>query len=255
MKGTIVQQQTVTDLTHVIREGMAGHPSHGRTPVKIIGSLNHWGYTHTERRNDYDGKRVSFQNEQWVMNGNTGTHMDAPWHANPDTEFSAERIPLEYGFGSGIWLDCTEVFGPGGRITAGVLERAEKASGELIQLGDIVLLHTGWSRYATSDPETYLRDHMGLTKDAGEWLRAKGIRTLGVDCSTPETTDGAMSSPIHTNFLRPESLGLAPDDFIAIIENLVNVDQIPSHRFEFVGLPLPLEGSSASPIRALALTD
>jgi kynurenine formamidase len=56
------------------------------------------------------------------------------------------------------------------------------------------------------------------------------------------------------NYLRPGSLGLAPDDFIAIIENLTGIDRIPAHRFEFVGMPLPLEGSSASPIRAIAIT-
>lgn len=246
--------ETITDLTHVIREGMAGHPTHGRTPIKIAGSLNHWSYLHTERRNDYDGNRVSFQNEQWIMNGNTGTHMDAPWHANPDTEFSAERIPIEYGFGSAIWLDCTEVCEPNGKITPEVLERAEQASGEEILPDDIVLIHTGWSKFADTNIEVYLRDHVGLTQAAGDWLRAKRIRTLGIDCSTPETTDGALSAPIHTNFLRPEALGLAPDDFIGIIENLVHIDQIPSHRFDFVGVPLPLEGSSASPIRALALT-
>ncbi len=247
--------KTVTDLTHVIREGMAGHPTHGRTPVKIIGSLNHWGYLHTERRNDYDGKRVSFQNEQWVMNGNTGTHMDAPWHASPDTEFTAERIPLEYGFGTAVWLDCGAWVGPRSEITPELLERAEAASGETVGQGDIVLVHTGWSRYSESDPEKYLTEHPGLNKEAGEWLRARGIRTLGVDLSTPESVAGALTAPIHTNFLRPESLGLDTSDFIGIIENLRGIDRIPAHRFEFVGVPLPLEGSSASPIRALALTD
>lgn len=248
-------QRTVTDLTHVIREGMAGHPTHGRTPVKLIGSLNHWSYLHTERRNAYNGERVSFQNEQWVMNGNTGTHMDAPWHANPDTKYSAEKIPIEYGFGAGLWLDCSASFGPAAEITPEALEAAEIAAGETVSPGDILLLHTGWSQFADSDPEMYLNQHMGLTKAAGEWLRARQVRTVGIDCSTVETVAGARTSPVHTNFLRPEALGLAPDDFIAIIENVVNIDQIPAHRFEFVGLPLPLEGSSASPIRALALTD
>lgn len=246
---------TVTDLTYVIREGMAGHPTHGRTPVKIIGSLNHWGYLHTERRNDYDGKRVSFQNEQWVMNGNTGTHMDAPWHASPDTEFTADRIPVEYGFGTAIWLDCSAFVDTRSEITPAHLEQAELAAGEIVGADDIVLVHTGWSRYAEFEPETYLNEHPGLTKESAEWLRGRGIRTLGVDLATPETTVGALTAPVHTNLLRPESLGLPTSNFIGIIENLCHIDQIPAHRFKFVGLPLPLEGSSASPIRALALTD
>lgn len=246
--------ETLTDLTHVIREGMAGHPTHGRTPVRIAGSLNHWGYAHTERLNDYDGKRVSFQNEQWIMNGNTGTHMDAPWHASPDTEFTAERIPIEYGYGTAVWLDCSAKCQPYAQITPDDLERAEAASGETVSAGDIVLVHTGWSQLADSDQARYLTEHPGLTKAAGEWLRDRGIRTLGVDLATPETIEGARSAPIHTNFLRPESLGLTTRDFIGIIENLVNIASIPAHRFTFMGVPLPLAGSSASPIRALALT-
>ncbi len=234
---------------------MAGHPTHGRTPVKIVGSLNHWAYASTERRNDYDGKRVSFQNEQWIMNGNTGTHMDAPWHASPDTEFTADRIPVEYGLGTAIWLDCSSSAAKHSEITPADLERAEQESGQTIQTDDIVLIHTGWSQYAATDQETYLRAHPGLTKESGEWLRAKRIRTLGVDLGTPETTSGAQTAPIHTNFLRPESLGLEQSDFIGIIENLDRIDRIPAHRFQFIGVPLPLEGSSASPIRALALTD
>lgn len=246
--------ETITDLTLVIKEGIAGHPTHGRTPVKLIGSLNHWAYAHQERYNPYDGRRLSFQNEQWVMNGNTGTHMDSVWHANPDTEFSAERMPIECGYGTAVWLDCTSAFGPNGEITPEVLEAAELASGEQVLPGDIVLIHSGWSQYIDSDKPKYLNQHMGLTKESGEWLRAHGVRTVAIDCSTVETTRGALNAPVHMNFLRPEALGLAPDDFIAIIENMINIDQIPKHRFDFVGLPLPLEGSSASPIRAIAIT-
>ncbi|WP_234058011.1 cyclase family protein [Microbacterium sp. NFH-22A-Y] len=245
--------RTVIDLTHVIREGMAGHPTHGRTPVKLVGSLNHWGYAHQERFNPYDGRRLSFQNEQWVMNGNTGTHMDSPFHGNPESEYSSERMPIEYGLGTAVWLDCSAAFGPDGQLTPEILEAAEAASKERVMRGDIVLLHTGWSQFYDSDPAMYLDHHMGLTREAGEWLRARGARTVGIDCSTVETTTGALTSPVHMNYLRPESLGLAPDDFIAIIENMTNIDKIPAHRFEFVGLPLPLEGSSASPIRALAI--
>jgi kynurenine formamidase len=116
-----------------------------------------------------------------------------------------------------------------------------------------VLVHTGWSELVADEPQRYLDEHMGLTKEAGEWLRARGIRTLGIDNSTVETTEGAYLSPVHMNFLRPRSLGLSGDDFIAIIENLVNLDRIPQHRFHFVGLPLPFEQGSGSPIRAMAV--
>jgi len=52
-------------------------------------------------------------------------------------------------------------------------------------------------------------------------------------------------------FLRP------PDgtSYVSVIENLVRVAEIPSHRFLFIGLPLPLRGVSGSPIRAVAVVE
>jgi kynurenine formamidase len=96
---------------------------------------------------------------------------------------------------------------------------------------------------------------MGLNQAAGEWLRHRGARTVGIDNTTVETVAGAYESPVHMNFLRPGALGLREDDFIAIIENLVHIDRIRSHRFHFVGLPLPFAGGSGSPIRAIAVIE
>ncbi|WP_029429935.1 cyclase family protein [Blastococcus sp. URHD0036] len=243
-----------TDLTLVLREGMIGHPAHGRTPVRLAGTLDHAMYRHMDRRNPYDGERLSFANEQWVLNGNTGTHMDSVWHADPTSEFTADRMPVERGYGPAIWLDCSAVKGPGAEVTPDVLEEAEHRAGTVVEPGDIVLVHTGWSENVDSDPDAYLTRHMGLTRAAGEWLRGRGVTTVGIDNATVETVAGDLQAPVHMNFLRPRSLGLHAGDFIAIIENLVHIDRIPSPRFTFVGMPLPFEGGSGSPIRAVALT-
>lgn len=243
---------TIFDLTYVLREGMIGHPSHGRTPIRLAGSLNHWIYASTERRNPYDGSRLSFANEQWVLNGNTGTHMDSVWHADPDGP-GIDQMPIERGYGPAIKLDLSFAKAPRAQITPEILERAEKSSGDEIRRGDIVLLHTGWSEVAETNQESYLYDHMGLTKEAGEWLRARGPRTVGIDNATVETVEGARESPVHMNFLKPASLGLPKEDYIVIIENLRNLAAIPTSRFEFIGVPLPFENGSGSPIRALAV--
>jgi kynurenine formamidase len=208
-----------------------------------------------DRRNPYDNEKISFANEQWVLNGNTGTHMDSVWHADPDTEFGADKMPIECGLGTAIWLDCSFVKGPGAIVEPEVLEKAERDAGSKIEKGDIVLLHTGWSDNIEGNPDDYLYQHMGLSKAAGEFLRERGAKTVGIDNSTVETIDGAYTSPVHMNFLRPKALGLKSDDFIAIIENMVNIDKIPEHRFTFVGLPLPFEGGSGSPIRAIAICE
>jgi kynurenine formamidase len=45
---------------------------------------------------------------------------------------------------------------------------------------------------------------------------------------------------------------LVADQPVAIIENLVGIDRIPSRRFKFCGLPLPFVELTGSPLRAIA---
>lgn len=238
------------DLTMPVHEGMACHPFHGKTPVFLSGTLKHDRlYPATDRRNPYDGSQLSFENGNFMMCDHTGTHMDAPVHADPDG-IAVDEMGLEYGHGEAVWLDLAAHFDDAAELTADHLEEAEKASGERIKPGDILLLWTGWST-VLPDVQRYLYAHMGLTRDAAEWVRDKGVRTMGIDTCTPETVSGAGSSPVHMNLLRPRSLG-GDEPVIAIIENLVNIDKIPAHRFTFTGAPLPLQGLTGSPVRAFA---
>lgn len=218
----------------------------------LSGTLKHNRlYPSTNRRNPYDGSGVSFENAGVLLCDHTGTHMDAPLHADPNGS-SIDQLPLEYGLGSAVWLDVSFRFGDGNEITAKDLVDAERSADTKVQRGDIVLIWTGWST-VLPDTDRYLYKHMGLTRDAAEWLRERGARTVGVDLSTPETLRGAESGAVHMNFLKPTSLGLSAKDVILIVENLVNIRMIPKHRFYFQGVPLPLQGLTGSPVRALAI--
>jgi kynurenine formamidase len=66
---------------------------------------------------------------------------------------------------------------------------------------------------------------------------------------------GELTLPVHMNFLRPRCLGLGNDAFIAIIENLVNINRIPKSRFLFSGAPIPYLGGTGGQVRALAIVD
>ena len=242
----------LVDLTMTLREGMVGHASHGRTPVRLPGSMSHASFRNQSRANPYDGGQLSFANEQWVVNGNTGTHMDSVWHADPESQYTMEKMPIRCGLGPAIILQVHGVVGPGEALGAADLERSEAQSGSRIEAGDIVLLNTGSGRLVADDPDAYLTDYVALDRDAGEWLRARGVRTVGIDAPTVDAVESVPTSPVHMNFLRPRSLGLLDHDFIAIIENLTNLDAVASTRFHFTGLPLPFEGGSGSPIRAIA---
>jgi kynurenine formamidase len=244
--------QKIIDLTRVIYEGMAQHPTHGRTPLFLSGTRTHETWKRFNRTNHYDhSDLVSFQNEQLLVCGHTGTHMDACFHGDPESEYTIDKMPIACGFGSGIWLNVSNRFAPFGKITAKDLIEAEEASGSTIHEGDIVLIHTGWS--TVQEPIKYSTEFMGLTREAGEWLREKKVKTVGIDSCNIDTHD--LDHPVHMNFLRPRSIGLGKDDFIAIIENLVNISKIPQSRFLFSGAPIPYLGATGGQIRALAIVD
>jgi kynurenine formamidase len=240
----------IIDLTRIIYEDMPQHIAHGRTPLFLSGTRNHESWKRFNRTNPYDSSdRVSFQNEQILVCGHTGTHMDSCFHGDPDSEYTIDKMPVECGFGDGIWLDVSSRFGSFGEINAKDLRKAEAASGTSIREGDIVLIHTGWS--SVQDESKYSTEFMGLTRDAGEWLREKKIKTVGIDSCNIDTHD--LDHPVHMNFLRPRSLGLGNDDFIAIIENLIHISKIPKSRFLFSGAPIPYLNATGGQIRALAI--
>src|SRR3989441_1959362 len=70
--------------------------------------------------------------------------------------------------------------------------------------GDLLLLHTGWHRYAdfgaTPDEERYYHYHPGAHPDLVPWLLEKQIHVWGVDCVS---TDHPMNrSEEHTSELQ-----------------------------------------------------
>jgi kynurenine formamidase len=243
---------SIVDLTTEQFEGNCTHPVHGRTPLMFPGTGSHaltrrWGL-----KNPYDGSPLSVANEHILISGHTGTHMDAPFHVDPKG-VTAERVPCERAAGEAIWLDLSSKGEPHAMIGPDDLDRAEGAGGEPIRPQDIVLVHTGWLDSAGERSlKSYIQDAPALTREAGEWLRNRKIKALGVDLATPDAHT-ASDLPIHMNFLRPCSLGLPSDDYILIYENLLNIAKIPRRRFCFVGLPIPFRGASGSPVRAVAI--
>jgi kynurenine formamidase len=241
----------IIDLTMPIYEDMRQHPAHGRTPIFLSGTRNHQSWRDFKRKNPYDeADLVSFENEQIIVCGHTGTHMDSCYHGDPESEFTIDKMPIECGYGEAIWLDVSHRFGSRVAITAKDLQDAQARTGTAVKPGDIVLIHTGWS--TIQDRKVSAFEHMGLAKEAGEWLREKGVRTVGIDSCNMDAA-GVLDLPVHMNFLRPRTMGLGNQEFIAIIENLVNINHISKPRFHFAGAPIPYLGGTGGQIRALAV--
>lgn len=160
-----------------------------------------------------------------------GTHIDAPCHILPNTK-SLDELPLEKFIGKGIVIDCSKI----NSITVDVVKSKEKEMNGV----DFILFYTGWQEKWNT--QNYFDDFPVLTKEATEWLLKFKLKALGFDTiSADKTTDTHL--PNHHLLLSRE---------ILIIENLTNLDKLIGVNFEFSCIPLSIEKTDGSPIRAFA---
>jgi kynurenine formamidase len=126
------------------------------------------------------------------------THTDAPAHVVEGARYMDE-VPLSSYFGSGVVVSIPkerwEV------ITAEDLENARPA----IQPGDIVIVNTGWHRYY-GDSRKYFVDSPGTYREAGEWLRDRGVKGFGIDCQALDHPLGTAIGPQPNGPLIPDVL-------------------------------------------------
>ena len=143
------------------------------------------------------------------------------------------------------------------RITPADLERAEQAlnrEGIHLTKDATIFLRTDWPKgHVTTDPKWW-DESPCLTREAAEWLVAKQPKVLGYDFAQEEKGAGLgyekageilqSSMPVHRTILAK---------IVYQIENLTNLDQIPS-RVKVVALPAKWKTESA-PARVIALLD
>ena len=109
---------------------------------------------------------------------------------------------------------------------------------------DIVLIDTGWAAHFG----TGLYDrHPSLSVDAAQWLVDQHVKLVGLDTPTPDLPvdrrpDG-FDWPVHHVLL---SHG------VLIVEHLTGLTELAGQRIEAFVLPLRIQGSDGSPVRAVA---
>jgi len=183
-----------------------------------------------------------------IQSDHVGTHMDAVKHLRGPDSPGPEGIPIDYCFSDGVVLDFRHMeFGAG--ISKAEIEKAlDKIEYELKEK-DIVLIQTGASAYNTE--QRYITDHCGMTGDATRWLISKGVRMMGIDAVT-------FDPPVWAMFERKQfweaHLVMMDEDYWHI-ENMMNLDQLPSHGFKLSVLPIKWTGTTAAPVRAVAIVD
>jgi kynurenine formamidase len=183
-----------------------------------------------------------------VQNDHVGTHLDARKHIVP-TAGGPETIPLEYCVSDGVLLDFT-ARKPGEIISADDVKRELDRIGYEVKERDIVLNHTGAGAYNTE--ERYRTDHPGMSAEATLWLISQGVRLMGCDAIT-------FDPPVWAMFEQKkfwEAHRVMWEEEYWHLENLMNLEQIGrSHGFQLFVAPVKWVGTTAAPVRAVAVID
>jgi kynurenine formamidase len=183
-----------------------------------------------------------------ILGDHVGTHCDAIKHIRGPEAPGPEGIPLEYCYSDGVVLDFrAKPFGYG--ITRADIDEALANIGYTLKERDIVLIQTGASAYNTE--QRYLTDHCGMTAEATRYLISRGVRLMGIDAVT-------FDPPVWAMFERKqfwEAHMVMKDEDYWHLENLMNLDQLPSCNFKLSVFPVKWEGTTAAPVRAVAIID
>jgi kynurenine formamidase len=212
-----------------------------------------------------DGFRFAEDTVQFPTH--SGTHLDALAHTwegdtlynnHPSSSMRSTQGAQRCGADKlrpmvtrGVLLDLVALNGaplePSTAVGTDMLEAAYRAGGIRPRSGDCVLLRTGWYERGQSLPE-YHADEPGISIGAAEWLAANEAAVVGADNYAVEVqpSDGG-TFPVHLCLLHRHGTPL--------IENLDLAELARHDRAEFllVLAPLPLVGSTASPLTPVAV--
>jgi arylformamidase len=173
------------------------------------------------------------------VSGHYSTHVDAPALMYADGMVVAD-IEIERLMGKAVLMDFSDLQ-PGDEIHKEQLEEWIRKHGDV--KGMIVFIFTGM-QYLVGQP-VFMENWIGLNAEAAEFLASKGIKVIGSDSPNIDCVSGKdIEFPAHHTFLRYG---------IPNVENLCNLDQLPTYGFFTIIAPMKLRKSSGAPARVIAL--
>ena len=213
----------VVDLTLEITSDMITFPGYPRPTFTQWSKFDIQGYI----------------SEIMFLSTHTGTHMDAPFHFNPNGQTIDQVEVNRYICINAILIKIQK--NANEMITSDDIAHNKKYE---IKEKDTVVFSTGWEKQI-KQKDNYITNNPGLSKDAAEYLVEKKVNAVGIDC--PSIDIGANSELIaHKTLLSNEVL---------VIENLRNLYEFTNGKFTLLVTPLKLAGASGSPIRAIGIKE
>ena len=129
-------------------------------------------------------------NGQLITTSNhVGTHLDGPLHFCTHGRDIAS-LSLDYLVGPGVVVDLSDIAEDYGIYTSkDITDRVE------VKEGDILIINTGYHRYAWDQPEAdevrYMIKHPGPCREFAKWCKEMKFKWLAVDC-------GSADHPMNT---------------------------------------------------------
>lgn len=172
--------------------------------------------------------------EMIFLSTHTGTHIDAPYHFVKSGKKIHELDPsrfLQNAILIRIKSKATQA------ITKSDIIQYEKKYGK-IPNGSTIIFATGWNDKSRKD----FFANPGLSESAAKYLVSKRTNLVGIDSPSIDAGNNAKYAAHHV-LLKGNVL---------ILENLCNLSKIRNTNFNLVALPLRLQGTTGSPVRAIA---
>lgn len=216
-------------------------------------------------------ERVNAQRIETMLH--VGTHIDSALHFVSNGKDVAS-LPLDRLYGPAVVVDISDEVGDYD------IYRPEHITKKVeVREGDILMIHTGYHRYAFDQPEAddvrYFCKHPGPNREFAEWCLDLKLRWIGVDC-------GSADHPMNTivRRLRPDlaveaeqHLGrplpaIFPDSGYQLMHTFLfphdivhceniggDIDRVLNQRCEIGAFPWRFAGGEAAMCRVVAFLD
>lgn len=211
----------IIDLTYTYKQGMTGMSKwHPVITFERLAKL----------------EEIGMNTSSILLGSHIGTHMDAARHFI-EGGYPINETPLERCVGDVTVVDVRHR-GPGEQLQVSDLEKYD--------LKERVLLCFGWGKH-WEDQKAFNTNFPTLSLESCRYMLDHGVKLVAMDIPSPDRQpkEGEERFPVHKLMLANR---------VIFVEALANTDQIDFNtQYEFVALPLKLEGLDASPCRVILM--
>lgn len=179
----------------------------------------------------------NYESDFMATTTHIGTHMDAPYHFDPDGRTIGD-IDLEETIRPTKRADVRDVAGPNVEIA---IDDVQEALSAPVEEGEFLFVHTGWAD-EHADTEAFYGENPYYAEDIAEHVVETGARGLITDAAIDPGDQGYRN---HYTLLENDKV---------IVENVVNCEGLPDEFVTHV-VPMRLANGDGAPARVFVVEE